>query len=207
MRNTKRIAALLCSLSLMALAACAVQPGEVEQSIQPARLTQEEQDIVQLLGMGDDSLIYDFELDGTAQSVEICAYQLLDGGWQPLTSGARQLTGTEGRLALRFEIIGDGVCTSVQSGHHGSSDSWSSPEPVQGEELGWHTAVRSDRTEIAYEQEIPLVVQFGGSGSAVPSFGVDGFFTPGDYTGCEYAYAITVRFSQKTVDELEPGLT
>lgn len=25
--------------------------------------------------------------------------------------------------------------------------------------------------------------------------------------GAEYAYAITVRFSQKTVDELEPGLT
>ena len=57
----------------------------------------------------------------------------------------------------------------------------------------------------AYEEEIPLVVQIITSKNEVVSYQVDYFNSPEEYEKFEYegVFAITVRFSQKTVGELD----
>ena len=63
----------------------------------------------------------------------------------------------------------------------------------------------SEKTEFAYEEEIPLAVQIITSKHEVVSYQVDYFNSPEEYEkfGYEGVFAITVRFSQKTVGELD----
>ena len=70
--------------------------------------------------------------------------------------------------------------------------------------MGYATSVLSDKQEIVYDQEIPLVIQIITSKNEVHSYVVDYFFQPEEYEkyDYEYVYAITVLFSQKPVSEL-----
>ena len=70
--------------------------------------------------------------------------------------------------------------------------------------MGWATSTLTDKTEIAYDQEIPLVIQIITSKNEVHSYMVDYFFQPEEYEKYDYehVYAITVLFSQKTVNKL-----
>ena len=70
--------------------------------------------------------------------------------------------------------------------------------------MGYATSVLSDKQEIVYDQEIPLVIQIITSKNEVHSYVVDYFFQPEEYENYdyEYVYAITVLFSQKPVSEL-----
>ena len=65
--------------------------------------------------------------------------------------------------------------------------------------------ILSEKTEFAYEEEIPLVVQIITSKNEVISYQVDYFNSPEEYEkyGYEGVFAITIRFSQKTVGELD----
>ena len=63
----------------------------------------------------------------------------------------------------------------------------------------------TEKTEFVYEEEIPLAVQIITSKNEVVSYQVDYFNSPEEYEkyGYEGVFAITVRFSQKTVGELD----
>ena len=68
--------------------------------------------------------------------------------------------------------------------------------------MGSATSTLADRSDIAYEQEIPLVIQIITSKNEIHSYDVSYFEHPEEYTEYEHVYAVTVRFSQKTVSEL-----
>ena len=69
---------------------------------------------------------------------------------------------------------------------------------------GFATVVLSEKEEFSYEEEIPLVIQVFTLKNEVRSYGVDYFYYPEEYEklGYEGVFAITIRFSQKTVAEL-----
>lgn len=56
-----------------------------------------------------------------------------------------------------------------------------------------------------HEEEIPLAVQIITSNNQIMSYQVDYFHSPEEYEklGYEGVFAITIRFSQKTVGELD----
>ena len=62
----------------------------------------------------------------------------------------------------------------------------------------------SERREVVYEEEIPLVLQVVTSKNGTVLYDVDYFFQPEAYEdlGYEHVYAVTVMFSGKTVYEL-----
>lgn len=175
--------------------------------IEPAQLTEEEEKITALLGLNKQQQIYDFVLDETVQSIQVNTYRLIDGEWKLETGGGGQaFSDVEGRIALSFERLDKGLRTAIQSEHAGGSTEYDSERNEDLNEIGGYaTSILSEKTEFAYEEEIPLAVQIITSKNEVVSYPVDYFNSPEEYEKFEYegVFAITVRFSQKTVGELD----
>ena len=175
--------------------------------IEPAQLTEEEEKIAASLGLNTQQKIYDFVLDETVQSIQVNTYRLIDGEWKLETGGGGQaFSDVTGRIALSFERLDEGIRIAIQSEHSGGSTEYDSERNEDLNEIGsYATSILSEKTEFAYEEEIPLVVQVITSKNEVVSYQVDYFNSPEEYEkyGYEGVFAITIRFSQKTVGELD----
>ena len=176
-------------------------------SIEPVQLTEEEEKIAALLGLNTQQKIYDFVLDETVQSIQVNTYRLIDGEWKLETGGGGQaFSDATGRIVLSFERLDEGVRIAIQSEHSDGSTEYDSERNEDLNEIGsCATSILSEKTEFAYEEEIPLAVQIITSKNQVVSYRVDYFNSPEEYEkyGYEGVFAITIRFSQKTVGELD----
>ena len=175
--------------------------------IEPAQLTEEEEKIATLLGLNTKQRIFDFVLDDTVQTIQVNSYRLIDGEWKMETGGGGQaFSDTKGRIAIGFERLDEGMRVAIQSEHTGGSTEYESERNEDLEEIGGYaTSILSEKTEFEYEEEIPLAVQVITSSNNVVSYQVDYFNSPEEYEklGYEGVFAITIRFSQKTLGELE----
>ena len=120
--------------------------------------------------------------------------------------GGQAFSDTKGRIALGFERLDEGMRVAIQSEHTGGSTEYQSERNEDLEEIGsFATSILSEKTEFNYEEEIPLVVQVITSKNEIVSYQVDYFNSPKEYEklGYEGVFAITIRFSQKTVGELD----
>ena len=188
-------------LLAVSLCACADASASPAMYIAPAQLTQAEEDIATLLGADTATPIYDFKLDGTVQSMTVNAYALVDGQWDLFYGGGgRAFTDAEGRLALEYDTIRDGIREAIQSETVSGSTSFESTEPL-GLPEGFHRATSKldQKQEIVYGQEIPLAVQILTSQNEVRSFDTSYFHHPEEYEKYDYehVFAITVTFRQE----------
>lgn len=171
--------------------------------IQPAQLTEEEQNIAKLADLNMNSTLFDFHVDETVRTMDIRAYELIDGEWDIFYGGGGQtLTGTEGRIYLDFDRIAEGIRVAIQSENLNGSDSWKAI--VEDEPAGTSraTSLLSQQEEIVYGQEIPLAVQIVTTKNEIRSYDPSYYFHPEDYAkyGYEHVYAITVLFSQEPLN-------
>lgn len=193
-----------CILLTLILSACG-KNGSNEMYLEEAQLAEEENKIVELLGMNQKQLIYDFQTDDTINAIQINTYELSDGQWILVTGGGGQAwTDPKGRIALEFERISDDLRVAIQSGQHSGATSYQRETEVESENMGCATSALTERKEIVYEQEIPVAIQIVTSQNEVHSYVVDYFFQPEEYEKYDYehVYAMTVLFSQKTLNEL-----
>lgn len=175
--------------------------------IEAAQLTEEEANIVKLLGAKENgqNRIFDFVLDDSVQSLQVNTYELIDGAWSLVSGGGGwTFSDPEGRIALCFDKLTEGLRVALQSEHSNSSNTHMSAAEYDFTGMGCATSSLNNRTEILYEQEIPLVVQIVTTQNEVRSYNVEYFHHPEEYAkhNYEHVYAITIRFSQKTVEEL-----
>ena len=106
----------------------------------------------------------------------------------------------------RRKWLDEGLKVAIQSEHTGGSTEYKSERNEDLNEIGsFATSVLSEKTEFVYEEEIPLAVQIITSKNEVVSYQVDYFNSPEEYEklGYEGIFAITIRFSRKTVAELD----
>ena len=204
----KLVAAVLIIIGMISIAGCSNTSKSVEKMyIEPAQLTEEEEKIAELLGLNTKQRIFDFVLDDSVQSIQVNTYRLIDGAWALETGGGgRAFSDTEGRIALAFERLDEGMRIAIQSEHTGGSTEYKSERNEDLKEVGgFATSVLSERTEVVYEEEIPLAIQVVTSKNQVVSYQVDYFNSPEEYEklGYEGVFAITIRFNQKTVGELD----
>ena len=117
----KRIWALLLGVVLsVSLTACAENNLD-QMYIEEAQLTEEEKNIAELLGLNQEYRLYDFSLDDTVKSMQINTYELIDGEWHIVAGGGGQaFEDAEGRLALGFDNLADGLRIAIQSEHNNS---------------------------------------------------------------------------------------
>lgn len=197
------IIAVVIALSLVACGNTAKKPAIY---IEKARLSEQEESIAKLLGANSEQLIYDFKLDNSVKSVQVNTYELINGAWKLVTGGGgKAFSDDKGRLALDFENLAEGLRVALQSEHSSGSTQYSTQPTGEFKGMARATSILNDLTEITYEQEIPLAIQILTAQNSVSSYNVEYFFTPDKYEkhGYEHIYAITIRFSQKTVGELD----
>ena len=168
--------------------------------IEPAVLTDEELGILELINREISDRVFDFQVDETVQSVHISAHLLKDGQWQKDTVGMSSRTATddsEGRVLLDFDRI-DGDYTISLQGKSGVTRNEVKREGLPTESTGIFTDVLEEKTEIAYEKEIPLVLQIVSSGG-ISAASVDSFYNPEELIshGYDKVMAVTILFSQK----------
>ncbi len=205
----KRLIALFFVITAMiCIVGCSDTPEKVNKMyIEPAQLTEEEERIAALLGLNTKQRIFDFVLDETVQSIQVNTYRLIDGEWKLETGGGGQaFSDVKGRIALGFERLDDGIRIAIQSEHTGGSTEYKSERNEDLAEIGgFATSILSEKKEFNYEEEIPLAVQVITSKNEIVSYQVDYFNSPKEYEklGYEGVFAITIRFSEKTVAELD----
>ena len=204
----KLIVIVLAIVGMISMVGCSDTEKTADKMyIEPAQLTEEEEKIAELLGLNTQQKIYDFVLDETVQSIQVNTYRLIDGEWKLETGGGGQaFSDATGRIALSFERLDEGVRIAIQSEHSDGSTEYDSERNEELNEIGsYATSILSEKTEFAYEEEITLVVQVITSKNEVVSYQVDYFNSPEEYEkyGYEGVFAITIRFSQKTVAELD----
>ena len=204
----KWIVTLLVMIGMISIVACSDTEKSAEKMyIEPAQLTEEEKEIASLLGLNTEHRLFDFSLDESVQSIQVNTYRLVDGEWNLETGGGGQaFSDIEGRIALGFERLDEGIRIAIQSEHTGGSTEYKSERNEDLKEIGgFATSILSEKKEVVYEEEIPLVVQVITSKNEIHSYQVDYFDSPKEYEklGYEGVFAITIRFSQKTVAELD----
>lgn len=201
----KMIISIVAAVIIVSMTACGT-PKKPDMYIEKAQLTKQEEDIAKLLGADNGKLIYDFKLDDTVKCIQVNTYELSNGEWEFMSGGGGyQFSDDKGRLALSFKNIADGIRVAFQSKNNHSSSEHMTDPAAQMEGMSRATSMLDDTEEITYEQEIPLVIQIITTNNSIRSYDVDYYFKPEEYEkqGYEHVYAITVRFSQKTIDELE----
>lgn len=197
----KKVFALLALLALV-LCGCTAQAAP-EMYIQPAELNEEEEAVAKLLGADTDQYLFDVVLDGTAKKVTVNTYVLADGEWELVTGGggmALKEGVKQGRMAFGFEDLRGECREALQFGKDFTAVKYGPPEePDDPEGMGRTTSLLANRTEIAYEREIPIAIQINTTKNEVHSYDPEYFFHPEEYEklGYEHVYALTVTFSQE----------
>lgn len=200
--------------ALALLSACSgktsPEPEQKELYIEQAVLSDEEQKLQELLGLGKHHWIYDFSLDDTVKSVQLNTYELQDGHWLRIAGGGGQaFTGPDGRIALSSQKIKEGLRVAVQGADGTSVTTYFTGNETEEAAMGSAASRLSGRQTVVYEEEIPLAIQIVTSKREIHSYMVEYFFEPERYEPYDYehVYAITVRFSQKEVKGLEEAET
>lgn len=174
--------------------------------IKKAQLTQEELNILELLGIDKGYTIYDFQVSDQMKAIQINTYELEDGKWKLIAGGGGKIfEDTKGRIALSAENIAEGCRIAIQGEKNRGANCYTINISKDQENMGRATSYLSNIEEIIYEEEIPLVIQTQSSKKTISSYDVEYFNQPEKYSNDDYehVYAITVRFSKKTVGELD----
>ena len=192
----KKICTICVALVLMfGLGGCGTK-GEKEKQdyIEPAKLTEEEKDILTLCGTKRNQHIFDFAVDGKTEVMQIRVSELQDGQWQTIGKDSHDEIDEKGR----FAIAGDDFGKSYSIGFTNGCTTWKADEEKEKfPPLGVTTAVLTERTEIVYGKEIPVLIQITSSKSEVSIYNVEESFAhPERYkdAGHEHIYAISVIF-------------
>lgn len=178
--------------------------------IEPAVLTQQEENILKLIGSTENSnLIIDFNLDDSVKSMEYSVYRLNDDTWEPKSISRQVLTDSKGRLSLSFERLSEGFRMAIQSENNsGSTKHFTLPEDMTEEQIalskmGIGSTRLSNKTLVEYEKEIPIVLQVITKNNEI-RLTLDGFENPEEYTKMDYeaVYTVTIKFSQNEIENM-----
>lgn len=208
MRKRKLAALVLAALTALSLCACGAKEGKETDgamTIQPAQLSEEEQNLADLLALGMEAYhIFEFRAED-AKYLELNVYELEDGAWRHVPGGGGiGLLEGNGRIALTFGKMTEGVRLAVQAkeANYSTSVQIEPGDDVSG--MTFATSALSGSTAIELDQEIPLVVQIVTAQNEIRSYDVDYFGMPREYAkhGYEHVYAITATFSAQ---ELGPA--
>lgn len=200
----KIIFSIITIVLILSLLACDHTANNFVMYIDKAQLSEQEENITELLGINGEHLMYDFVLDDNVKSIQVNTYELINGAWELVSGGGGQaFSDDRGRLALGFENLPEGLRVALQSEHSSGSTQYTTESTEDYTLMSRTTSYLNDLTEIIYEEEVPLVLQVLTAKNPVRTYSEEYFFNPDELVknGYEHIYAITIQFSQKTVGE------
>lgn len=199
----KFISTLLAFILILLFSSCS-KLNISSMKLSEADLTEQEQNIVNLLSLNNNAKIFNFSVDETIKSVSVNSYELNENGeWESYRGVGRfALNGTNGRIALSFNQILSDLTIAIQVENGTKSTRHNIPETIDSDGMSTVSSFFTGSTEISYEKEIPIAIQIITSKDEVSSYDVEYFSHPEEYKkfGYEHVYAVTVTFSQKELD-------
>ena len=109
------------------------------------------------------------------------------------------VSSAQGRLALNFNTLADGIraCFQSENGAISASRKNVPQQTVLPEDMAWQTFT-AEQQPVQYEREIPLVIQCAMPKNEFTAYDVSDFNHPERFTqqGLHQVYALTVRFSR-----------
>jgi len=207
MRTKRYISLFLAGLMALSLAGCGAVKKDKEKdgdmTIRPAQLSEEENALVELLGLELENYhMFDFQVEGT-QSIHLRAYELVEGDWECVAHPVSGFTDPTGRLALTFGKMTEGVRMACRSKSGSLSMEFVMEADENAPNLIYATSTLTGSAPIELDQEIPLAIQIATTQSEIHSYDVQYFGMPREYAkyGYEHVYAITVTFSKSAPSE------
>lgn len=193
----KKLTAFLLLLALL-LAGCTRPSVSPKMWIEPASLSEKEQNLADLLGMNSTHRLFDFSLADGAQSVRFNIYELTDGHWQSVSGGGHTLTASSGRLAMSAENPAFDFRIAIQCGQDVFSSKQTASETLDFSGMSRASASLSHRAEVLWNQEIPIFLQIVTSKTEIRTLDPEFFHTPEVFAPYDHdhIYAATVQFSQ-----------
>lgn len=168
--------------------------------VQPAVLTQDEENIRKLLHLDPQAYIFDFQVDKPLQSADISVYQLQNDKWELLMSDNNLFTqDLQGRFAFSFDPLNLEFQVSTQSKYFNGRSRFCVDTPKDFTPMAQCSTALTTPTEIVYEKEIPLVLHVLTSKNSIDAYTIEKFYTPEVYTqyNAEQVYAVTIMFHSK----------
>lgn len=196
----KKGIAFILILSFTLIVVACNKENEVVMELTKAKLTEQEENLIELLAVDTHAKIFDYTVDDTVKWVWINSYKLDENGnWQLVSGGENRISAKSGRIALDFHIIGEGMRIALQDDNGIHATSYTSNESMDTSNMTMAISSVNETIEIEYEKEIPLVIQVVTSQNGITSYNVDYFFQPQEYLNLDYedVYAVTVTFSQE----------
>lgn len=173
-------------------------------TLQTARLSQQEQRLLALIGSADT--LFDYQADSELGSVQLQCYQLdANCQWQPISGGGQyNVSSSGGRLALQFTALADGLRVGIQSknGAVSASRKTAPQQTVLPEGVQWET-VMAGTTDIIYQEELPLLIQYQRPSDEFVAYQISDFYHPERFRqqGFQQVYALTIRFSRSQLGD------
>lgn len=183
----KKWMAILAALALaLALAACGGKPAA---QVQPAALTQSEQQLVELVEAGGNTRLFDIALPEGAQWLDIYAWTLQDGRWE----GASAMGGVPGgRLCLRVDGAGELIYASV--GGATARQEYGDIAPYDhAEGSAWTNSWLEKPAALALDTDTPVYLYLESADGTLEAFGPEAFAEPEKLAGYARATAVTIR--------------
>ncbi|MGL4735844.1 MAG: hypothetical protein ACRCW2_00180 [Cellulosilyticaceae bacterium] len=200
----KKIVIGLISIGLLVSAtACsgrAITQENQEMNLHKVVLTQEEMELLALLGEGGNSTIYDYTLGEHIQSMRVSIYTLNeDLEWEISGDLISQVNYPKGRLAIsseenqeyRISVQDEGGRSAIVTALNEEDGAYS----MHG--MDW-----AETTTLKTNEEVPVLIRVSTNESSMSMYGVESYFEPKRLKGHGEVVAITIMFSEKKTDDL-----
>lgn len=193
----KNISLFLIITILLTLVGC--DKSNKKMTISATTLTENEESIIKLLNVPNDSKIFDYTLDDTVKSIIITCHTLNeDINWEEQGAMSDDIKASSGRIGI---TIDDGLQISIESGSNGISSIKPELTELLNQPMNYTDATSwLSETSIEPDKEIPLLVKVYTDSNSIMSYDTTSYFNPEQLKGNDLVIAVTVCFSTETTE-------
>ena len=157
------------------------------------------EEMLSLLGLKDNARLFTYYCPEGALAVTASTYVLENGAWVSTGQGTISWEEQEEENAQGvFSLLVREDRSFVLSLHGmGTSTFQSDPVTPPEEPLQYAQGWLGEEREIQLGEEIPVAFFVADSGTSMPSFTVEDYFTPESFQGMDTVQAVTLTFSQQ----------
>lgn len=190
------LAAVLLLLLVPALGGC--QERETEKAfVAPYDMSQDQQELLSLLGLEDAALVFSFQAPEEAAKVTAHTYVLEDGVWVENGGVSLLREGEDSQpLAGEFALVyHQDRSMDLHLNAQGRVSFSSDPVPFEGELLSAAREAIPESQPAPLGEEVPVALFLEDGGTSMKSLTPQSYFTPQELEGMDVAQAVTLEFS------------
>lgn len=192
----KSISLFLIITVLITLVAC--DKSHKKMTISATTLSENEESIIKLLSVPNDSKIFDYTLDDTVKFMTITCHTLNEElKWEDHGAISGDIETSSGRIGI---TIDDGLQISIASGTNGISSYKLELTELLNQPTNYATSWLSE-SYIELGKDIPLFVKVYTDSNSIMSYDTTSYFNPEQFKGNDLVIAVSVCFSTETTEQ------